>query len=164
MFSLKTHETPRNWLFLTLSNDDTEFCPAFSWLHCKDNLKSQYNFFGRNFVTVFFDEILDMQIIHEKAYCKWESLFSNHSLRTLKTVQFQLSPNVICYKICILIDTHYACSVMSHVVLLVYQTMLIISTRKSSKRVTSYAVSLSDLCNAKHISWFKISYNRNQWL
>ena len=37
-----------------------KFCLAFPWLHCKDHLKLQYNFFGRVFVTVFLVEIFNL--------------------------------------------------------------------------------------------------------
>ena len=37
-----------------LSTYASKFCNLFFGLHCKDHLKSQKNFFGRNLVTLFF--------------------------------------------------------------------------------------------------------------
>ena len=39
---------------------DAEFCPVFSRLHYKDHVKSQYNFFGRIFVTLFFGKLFNV--------------------------------------------------------------------------------------------------------
>ena len=37
-----------------------KLCPVFLSLHCKDHLKSHYNFFGRIFVTLYFVEIFNL--------------------------------------------------------------------------------------------------------
>ena len=57
-----------------------------------------------------------------------------------------------------MIDMHSLCSVMSHVVLFAYR-MLIISTRKRFTKILpkTYAVNLSDLCNAINNILDKIS-------
>ena len=38
----------------------TKICSVFSWLHCADQLGSQYNFFCRIFVTPFLVEVLNL--------------------------------------------------------------------------------------------------------
>ena len=52
-------EILRNWvdkhnsICTNSSAYDSKFCPVFSKWHCKDHLKSQYNFLDRIFVTLF---------------------------------------------------------------------------------------------------------------
>ena len=51
-------------VFVTQSSFDRKFCPVFSWLHCKDHLNLEYNFFGRIFVVFSMSSTLfEMQII-----------------------------------------------------------------------------------------------------
>ena len=69
---LYNYKSTQNYrIFRYLSNAyDMKVCPVFSWLHWKDHnikIKSQYKFFGRIFVTVFFDEIFNFWNVHTES-------------------------------------------------------------------------------------------------
>ena len=70
--------------------------PMKRWLHCKDHLKSQYNFFCRTFVTPFLFEIFSFIVYANSTTCDitLHNDFWNQTILRLQSISQDVADNV----------------------------------------------------------------------
>ena len=88
-----------------LSVYETKFCSTFCWLHCENQLKWQYNFFGRIFVTPLLVDVFNFI-----EYAKTQLLTSYCIMSVHEIAYFVTYNNVkqlkLHFDLCMLINIH----------------------------------------------------------